>query len=46
MLKNWKTTIFGISAILGGITTIIKGDIGGGATAILSGFGLLFAKDM
>lgn len=46
MLKNWKTTIFGISAILGGIATIIKGDIGNGATAIVTGFGLLFAKDL
>jgi hypothetical protein len=45
MKKNWKTTIFGISTIFGGIATIIKGDIGSGATAIISGFGLLFAKD-
>jgi hypothetical protein len=45
MKKNFKTTLFGITAILGGVTTIIKGDLTGGVTAIFTGFGLLFAKD-
>lgn len=45
MFKNWKTSLAGVSAILAGVTLIIKGDIGPGATSIISGFGLLFAKD-
>lgn len=42
---SWKTTLFGISAILGGVTMILKGDVATGATAILSGVGLIFSKD-
>jgi len=45
MKKNFKTTLFGITSILGGVTTIIKGDYSSGVTAIFAGFGLLFAKD-
>jgi hypothetical protein len=45
MLKNWKTTLFGISGILSGIVMIIKGDIPAGVIAIISGMGLNFAKD-
>jgi hypothetical protein len=45
MKKNWKTTLFGIGSIITGITLIIKGDIPGGVTAILSGLGLAAAKD-
>ena len=45
MFKNWKTTLSGVSAILVGVTLIVKGDYGSGATSIVTGFGLLFAKD-
>lgn len=45
MLKNWKTTLFGISGILSGIVMIIKGDIPAGVIAIISGMGLNFSKD-
>lgn len=45
MKKNWKTTLFGITTIISGIATIIKGDPQTGITIILSGAGLLFAKD-
>ena len=45
MKRNWKTTLFGISTILTGIATIIKGDIQTGVAVIVSGAGLLFAKD-
>lgn len=45
MLKNWKTTLFGISTILSGVVMIIKGDIFSGIIAISSGMGLNFAKD-
>lgn len=45
MRKNWKTTLFGISSIITGIATIIKGDIQTGIAIIVSGAGLIFAKD-
>ena len=45
MKKNWKTTLFGITTILTGIATIIKGDIQTGLAVIVSGAGLIFAKD-
>lgn len=45
MLKNWKTSLFGIGAIITGVATILKGDIIGGITAILGGLGLVAAKD-
>lgn len=53
-MKNWKTTMAGILAIIGGITTIVyaiidkqltSSAITAAATAILTGVGLLFAKD-
>jgi L-aminopeptidase/D-esterase-like protein len=45
MRTNWKTTLFGITSILSGIAAIIKGDIHTGVTIIVSGVGLVFAKD-
>jgi hypothetical protein len=45
MKKNWKTTFFGISSIITGIATIIKGDINSGVAIIITGIGLVFAKD-
>ena len=44
-MKNWKTTLAGAASILTGIVQIIKGDIATGATAIVTGVGLIFAKD-
>lgn len=44
-MKNWKTTVFGITTLLSGIGLIIKGSIVEGVTAIVSGFGLITAKD-
>lgn len=43
--KNWKTTLFGFTSIISGVALIVKGDIAGGVTTILSGFGLVAAKD-
>ena len=43
--RNWKTTLFGFSAILSGIVMIVKGQPAEGITAILSGLGLTAAKD-
>jgi len=45
MFKNWKTTFSGFAAIIGGAALIVKGDLVGGVTAILSGVGLVAAKD-
>jgi hypothetical protein len=45
IFKNWKTTLFGVSALLGGITSILKGDINTGIIAISGAFGLFHAKD-
>lgn len=44
-MRNWKTTLFGISSIVTGIATIIKGDVQTGVSIIVSGAGLIFAKD-
>ncbi len=45
MKKNWKTTLFGITTILSGIATIIKGDVQTGISLIVTGGGLICAKD-
>ena len=45
MFKNWKTSSTGIGAIVCGIGCILKGDLTGGITAIITGIGLLGAKD-
>lgn len=45
MFKNWKTSLSGLAALLGGVALIVKGDIAGGVTGILSGLGLIAAKD-
>jgi hypothetical protein len=44
-MKNWKTTLAGAASILTGLVQVIKGDIATGATAIVTGVGLIFAKD-
>jgi hypothetical protein len=45
MFKNWKTSSTGIGAIVCGIGCILKGDLTAGITAIITGIGLLGAKD-
>lgn len=43
---NWKTTVFGLGSILSGVGVIlVKGDLQAGGVAILTGLGLIFAKD-
>ena len=44
-MKNWKTTFFGITNILSGIASIIKGDYITGITIISTGIGFVLAKD-
>lgn len=45
MFKNWKTSLFGLGALITGVTQILKGDTVGGITAIITGLGLFHAKD-
>jgi hypothetical protein len=45
MIKNWKTTLAGISTIIGGIVLIVQGNYAEGVTAIAAGIGLIKAKD-
>jgi len=45
MFKNWKTSLFGLGAVITGVATVFKGDVATGITAILSGLGLFAAKD-
>lgn len=45
MFKNWKTSLAGIGAVITGIATIVKGDVVGGVTAVITGIGLVGAKD-
>ena len=45
MFKNWKTSLAGLGAIVTGIATVLKGDIVGGVTAVITGVGLIGAKD-
>ena len=45
MLKNCKTSLFGLGALITGVTQILKGDTVCGLTAIITGFGLFHAKD-
>lgn len=45
MFKNWKTSIAGFGAIITGVATIVSGNIVEGVTAIITGVGLVGAKD-
>jgi len=46
MFKNWKTTLFGFTTLLTGIKLILTGHQLEGISAIASGLGLHFAKDI
>jgi len=46
IFRNWKTTVAGIAAILGGVKIYITtGNINEALTSLIAGMGLLFAKD-
>jgi L-aminopeptidase/D-esterase-like protein len=40
-----KTTLAGFGGLFIGIATILKGDVATGVTSIITGVGLIFAKD-
>lgn len=44
-MKNWKTTLSGLAALLTGATLIVAGDYTTGVASVVSGIGLIFAKD-
>lgn len=46
LIKNWKTTFFGIATIIGGFAAILKGDVITGISTIGAGLGLTAAKDL
>lgn len=43
--KNWKTTLAGFGSLITGIASVVTGDLHTGVAAILSGIGLIVAKD-
>lgn len=45
MFKSWKTTLAGLGSVLTGTALIIKGDPVAGVSVILTGLGLIQAKD-
>lgn len=45
LLKNWKTTLAGLAAIVTGAALIAKGQLIEGIAAITTGLGLSAAKD-
>jgi len=45
IIINWKTTGAGITAIIGGILQIVGHNTQAGIVSIISGVGLIFAKD-
>lgn len=45
LFKNWKTNLFGFSAVISGVVMIVKGNAIEGISAILAGLGLGSAKD-
>jgi len=46
ILTNWKTSLSGVATIMAGLVKIMHQDIIGGTTLILTGLGLVHAKDM
>lgn len=40
-----KTTLTGFAAILGGVVSILKGDLSTGVSTVIAGIGLVLAKD-
>ena len=44
-MRNLKTSFFGISAVITGVALILKHSINEGVASIISGIGLIFAKD-
>jgi hypothetical protein len=45
IIKNWKTSLFGLGALITGIAQIVSGDTPTGVIAILTALGLISAKD-
>jgi hypothetical protein len=45
LIKNWKTSLAGVASLTTGITLIVNGHTEEGIAGIITGLGLLAAKD-
>jgi hypothetical protein len=45
IITNWKTTLTGISTLIGGVLLVANKNTTEGITAIMAGIGQIFAKD-
>jgi hypothetical protein len=45
IIKNWKTTLFGVGALITAIAQIVTGDKVNGIIAVCTALGLISAKD-
>ena len=45
MFKNWRTSLFGVGAIITAVAQILKGDTANGIASIIAALGLFAAKD-
>lgn len=45
IIKNWKTTLFGVGALITAIAQIVSGDKVNGIIAVCTALGLISAKD-
>lgn len=44
-LTNWKTTLTGAASVITGVVKIASGDVVNGVALLLTGLGLVHAKD-
>jgi len=45
IIRNWKTSLGGVSMILSGVVMVASKQTAEGVTAIIGGISLIFAKD-
>lgn len=45
IIKNWKTSLFGVGALITAIAQIVSGDKVNGIIAVCTALGLISAKD-
>lgn len=45
IIKNWKTTLFSVGALITAIAQIVSGDKVNGIIAVCTALGLISAKD-
>lgn len=45
ILTNWKTSLSGLGSLILGVASIASGNLNEGVAAIITGLGLILAKD-